>query len=274
MAEFPEGAPCWADAMFTDVEAAKTFYADVLGWTFGESSSEYGNYTQAYSDGKAVAAVVPPMPGADAPSQWCLYLASRDAAATAEKVKAAGGELLMEPMQVGTFGTMLIAKEPSGAVFGVWQPGEHKGFEKTGEPGSYAWAEVFTREPDKADGFLPKVFPYGVRRIEPGKDPEADAMDFKLFTLGGSAHENAVLGRMSMGEEFPPEIPSYVQVYFAVPDCDEAVAKTRKHGGTLHFGPMDSPFGRFAAVTDPQGAAFAVIDVTTTVGEMPELSDA
>lgn len=276
MAEFPEGAPCWADAMFTDVEAAKTFYADVLGWTFGESSSAYGNYTQAYSDGKAVAAVVPPMPGADAPSQWCLYLASSDAAATAEKVKAAGGELLMEPMQVGTFGTMLIAKEPSGAVFGVWQPGEHRGFEKIGEPGSYAWAEVFSRDPDKPDGFLPKVFPYGVQRMEPGEgeDPEAGDMDFKLFTLGGAGFENAVLGRMAMGGDFPPEIPSYVQVYFAVPDCDEAVAKTRKHGGTLHFGPMDSPFGRFAAVADPQGAAFAVIDLTTTVGEMPTLSDA
>lgn len=67
MSEFPEGAPCWVDAMFTDVEAAKEFYGDVLGWTFGEASSEYGNYTQAYSGGKAVAAVVPPMPGATHP---------------------------------------------------------------------------------------------------------------------------------------------------------------------------------------------------------------
>ncbi|MEU9713662.1 VOC family protein [Streptomyces sp. NPDC047976] len=267
MAEFPEGAPCWVDAMFSDVEGAKEFYGDVLGWTFGEASSEYGNYTQAYSDGKAVAAVVPPMPGGDAPSQWCLYFASSDAAATAEKIKAAGGTLMMEPMQVGAFGTMAIAKEPSGAVFGVWQPGEHKGFEKLGESGAYAWAEVFTREPEKADGFLSQVFPYESQQMDPGDDPEAAGMDFKVFSVGGP--QNPVLGRMRMGEEFPPEIPSYVQVYFAVPDCDEAVAKTRKHGGQLHFGPMDSPFGRFAAVTDPQGAAFAVIDLSTTVGEMP-----
>ncbi|GGZ20256.1 hydrolase [Streptomyces avidinii] len=255
------------DAMFADVEGAKAFYADVLGWTFGEASSEYGNYTQAYSGGKAVAAVVPPMPGADAPSQWCLYFASPDAAATAEKVTANGGEVLMGPMQVGTFGTMLIAKEPSGAVFGVWQPGEHKGFEKMGEAGSYAWAEVFTREPAKADGFLPKVFPYGAQQMDAGDDPEAAGMDFKVFSVGGSG--NPVLGRMKMGDEFPPEIPSYIQIYFGVPDCDEAVSKTQKHGGKLHFGPMDSPFGRFAAVTDPQGAAFAVIDMSTTVGEMP-----
>ncbi|MGP3687472.1 VOC family protein [Streptomyces sp. IBSNAI002] len=268
MGEFTEGAPCWVDAMFADVEAAKTFYADVLGWTFGEASSEYGNYTQAYSDGKAVAAVVPPMPGADAPSQWCLYLHSPDAAATAEKVTSNGGEVLMGPMQVGSFGSMLIAKEPSGAVFGVWQPGDHKGFEKTGEAGAYAWAEVFTREPDKPDAFLPAVFPYSTQEMDAGDDPEAAGMDFKVYSVGGP--ENPVLGRMKMGDEFPPEVPSYIQVYFGVPNCDEAIEKAKKHGGQLHFGPMDSPFGRFAALTDQQGAAFAVIDMSTTVGEMPD----
>jgi predicted enzyme related to lactoylglutathione lyase len=35
---------------------------------------------------------------------------------------------------------------------------------------------------------------------------------------------------------------------------------------------MDTPFGRFAAVTDPQGAAFSVIDLSTTEGEMPDLT--
>ncbi|MEU7552932.1 VOC family protein [Streptomyces sp. NPDC044571] len=272
MAEFPEGAPCWVDAMFKDVEGAKSFYGEVLGWTFGDASSEYGNYTQAYSDGKAVAAVVPPMPGGDAPSQWCLYFASPDAEATAEKIKSAGGQLMMEPMQVGSFGTMVLAKEPSGAVFGVWQPGEHRGFEKTGEPGAYAWAEVFTRDPEKADAFLKEVFPYGVQRMEPGDDPEAAGMDYKIYSVGGP--QNPVLGRMRMGDEFPPEIPPYIQVFFAVPDCDDAVATAQSRGGTLHFGPMDSPFGRFAALTDQQGAAFAVIDMGKTTGEMPKMTDA
>lgn len=270
MTEYPEGAPCWVDAMFTDIEGAKSFYADVLGWTFGEASSEFGNYTEAYADGKAVAAVVPPMPGQDAPSAWCLYFASPDVAATAEKIKAAGGDLVMAPMQVGTFGSMAIAKEPSGAVFGVWQPGDHQGFEKFAEPGAYCWAEVFTREAGKADAFLEKVFPYTSHQVDMGDTPEAAGMDFKVFSLGGS--ESPVLGRMTMGDEFPPEIPSYIQVYFVVPDCDAAVARTTELGGTLHFGPMDSPFGRFAAVTDPQGAAFALIDTTTTVGEKPDFT--
>ncbi|OEJ43348.1 hydrolase [Streptomyces agglomeratus] len=264
MAVQPEGTPCWADAMFTDVEGAKSFYGDVLGWTFGESSSEFGNYTQAYSDGKAVAAVVPPMPGQDSPSAWCLYLASPDVTATAQKIRDNGGEVLMEPMQVGDFGSMLIAKDPSGAAFGVWQAGTHEGFEKRGEPGAYAWAEVFTRDPEKSDAFFPAVFPYSVQRMED------DAMDFKVFNVG----DDSVLGRMTMTEEFPPEIPPYIQVYFTVEDCDAAVSKATARGGALHFGPMDSPFGRFAALTDPQGAAFAVIDMKTTKGEMPKMTAA
>jgi predicted enzyme related to lactoylglutathione lyase len=266
MTEFPEGAPCWADAMFSDMEGAKSFYHDVLGWTFGESASQYGGYTQAFSDGKAAAAVVPPMPGAEGQSAWCLYLASRDAAATAEKVKAAGGEVLMEPMQVGEFGTMALAKEPSGAVFGIWQPQQHKGFEKRGEPGAYAWAEFFTRDPDTTDAFLRKVFPYGAQKMAD------ERVDFKVFSIGDTS--NPVLGRMRMGDDFPPAMTSYVNVYFAVDDCDAAIKKASDHGAKLQFGPMDSPFGRFAALTDPQGANFSVIDMTKTEGEMPRMEDA
>ncbi|KOV64201.1 VOC family protein [Streptomyces sp. MMG1121] len=263
MAVQPEGTPCWADAMFSDVEGAKRFYGDVLGWTFGESSSEYGNYTQAYVDGKAVAAVVPPMPGQEGQSQWCLYFASPDAAATAQKIRDNGGEVLMEPMQVGDFGTMCLAREPSGAVFGVWQGGSHEGFEATATPGAYCWAEVFTREPEKADTFLSAVFPYGMKQMED------HAIDFRLFQVG----ENTVLGRMKMTDDFPPEVPSYINVYFNVDDCDQAVERAVKLGGVLRFGPMSSPFGRFAALSDPQGANFSVIDTTTTEGEMPSVKD-
>ncbi|WP_370081600.1 VOC family protein [Streptacidiphilus sp. MAP12-16] len=270
MTEFPEGAPCWADAMFKDVEGAKAFYGEVLGWTFGDAVSEFGNYTQAYSGGKAVAAVVPPMPGADEPaSQWTLYFASPDVAATAEKIKAAGGAVLMEPMQVGTFGSMAIATEPTGAVFGVWQPGDHKGFEKVGEVGSYCWAELATREPSKADAFLTKVFPYSSQEMETGGDPAAAEMDYKAFSLAGA--ENPVLGRMKTGADLEPQTPSHIRVYFSVDDCDEAVAKAKKLGGEVHGGPMDSPFGRFAALTDQQGAAFMVIDTARAVGEMPKM---
>ncbi|MFE6779845.1 VOC family protein [Streptomyces sp. NPDC057702] len=263
MTAYPEGTPCWADAMFADLDGAKRFYGDVLGWTFGERATEFGAYTQAYADGQAVAAVVPPMPGDPAHSAWCLYFASDDAEATAATIREHGGEVVMGPMRVGDFGTMVLARDPAGVAFGVWQAGRHEGFERRGEPGAFCWAEVFTRQPERSDAFFGAVFPYRAQRVDD------DQMDFRVLSLDAGP----VLGRMGMGEDFPAEVPAHIQVYFAVDDCDAAVARATASGGQAHFGPQDTPFGRFAALVDPQGAAFAVIDVHTTVGEMPRMTD-
>ncbi|MEU6476793.1 VOC family protein [Streptomyces sp. NPDC047017] len=258
-----EGTPCWADAMFTDVERAEALYADVLGWTFGASAAEYGNYVLARADGSAVAAVVPPAPGQQGPAQWCLHLASPDAAATAARVRDHGGEVLMQPMRVGDFGTMCLAREPGGAVFGVWQGDTHEGFEATAVPGAYCWAEIRTREPERTDAFFTAVFDYTVRGIEGGMN------GFRVYDLGG----RTVLGRMRMTDDLPPETPSYIEVYFTVADCDAAVAAAGRHGSAVRYGPADSPFGRWAALTDPQGARFSVIDITTARGEKPQAED-
>lgn len=263
MAAESEGTPCWADATFGDIEGAKRFYGELLGWDYGDSLPEFGNYTQAYVDGKAVAALMPPVPGQEMPAAWTLYLASPDAAATAAKIREHGGEVLVEPMQVGEFGTMVLARDPGGTAFGVWQAGSHEGFGARTVPGAYNWAEVFTREPEKADAFFPAVFGYGVKRMED------DAVDFALYDLGA----DPVLGRMRMTEDFPPEVPPYLNVYFTVADCDAAVEKAKALGAQLRFGPLTIPFGRFAALTDPQGAPFSLIDNTTTGGEMPKLAD-
>ncbi|MFF3326773.1 VOC family protein [Streptomyces sp. NPDC002889] len=260
MAALPEGTPCWADAMFPDVEAAKSFYGELLGWTFDEGSTEFGGYTQARSDGKAVAAVVPRMPGMDTAPAWNLYFATSDISATARRIADNGGALLMDPMPVADFGTMVTAEDPSGVYFSVWQAGSHEGFEKIGELGAYCWAEVTTRDVEKADHFFPAVFPYTVKRM---KD---ESVDYRLWYID----EAPVAGRFKMTADFPHEMHPFVNVYFGVEDCDAAIATVGRLGGEVHHGPKDSPFGRWASVSDPQGAVFSVIDIKTTAGDMPE----
>ncbi|MEU6673657.1 VOC family protein [Streptomyces sp. NPDC046925] len=259
MSAYPEGTPCWADAMFPDVEAAKSFYGELLGWTFDSGSDEFGGYAQARSDGRAVAAVVPQMQGVEGPAAWNLYFASPDAAATAAKIRDHGGTLAVEPMRVGEFGTMVTAQEPGGAYFSVWQAGAHEGFEKVGEPGAYCWAELTTRDPAAADAFLPSVFPFEMRTMD------VDDVDYGVFQVGG----RPVLGRLKMTADFPADLPPFLNVHFAVDNCDAAIVTVTKLGGRLLSGPMDSPFGRFATVADQQDAAFSIVDLSTTEGEMP-----
>lgn len=101
------------------------------------------------------------------------------------------------------------------------------------------------------------------------KRVEDDEIDFTLYDLGA----DPVLGRMKMTEDFPPEVPPFLNVYFTVADCDAAVEKAKALGAQLRFGPLTIPFGRFASLTDPQGAPFSLIDGTTTGGEMPKVTD-
>ncbi|WP_340560223.1 VOC family protein [Streptomyces sp. GSL17-111] len=247
----PEGVPCWADMMVADLDAAEHFYGELLDWTFVDGGDALGNYTEARSDGAAVAALAPLLPGQeDWPTTWTLYFSSRDADATAERVRAGGGAVVMGPTSIFDIGRMCVARDPGGAVFGAWQAGRHPGFGKRGVPGAFAWAEVRTGEPEEADAFYPAVFPFTARPL-----PQAGG-----DVAGWEADGELVAARRRTTADRPAEPPAYVDVHFGVRDCDEAVAVVERLGGDVRAGPADSPFGRVAAVVDPWGSPFSVID--------------
>ncbi len=63
-----------------------------------------------------------------------------------------------------------------------------------------------------------------------------------------------------MGSDMPLEAPPHWQVYFLVPDLDAAIETTKSAGGNLLFGPQEVPVAKLAVLTDPQGAAFALME--------------
>ncbi|MEU4210138.1 VOC family protein [Streptomyces sp. NPDC026206] len=255
---FPEGAPCWADVMLSDVAAGKRFYGEILGWTFEDAGGEYGHYTQAFHGGKNVAALAP-KPDGRMPTAWSVYFASRDAAATGDRIRAAHGQIIMGPMAIGGFGTMLMAADPGGAVFGVWEAGSHKGFEKRGEPGAYGWTEAYTWDAKAIDPFYEEVFGFATHDLS-----DEAGIEFAVWTPAGApaTPENAVAGRAVMDDRFPREMPAHFLVYFVVEDCDAVVRAVQRLHGRIRWEPQDTPYGRFALLADDQGADFAVIDVS------------
>jgi predicted enzyme related to lactoylglutathione lyase len=57
----------------------------------------------------------------------------------------------------------------------------------------------------------------------------------------------------------PAEVPSYWMVYFNVDNVDKAFKKVTDAGGKEMLAPQDMPGGRFAIVSDPQGASFGLL---------------
>ncbi|MDT7725281.1 MAG: uncharacterized protein QOI21_1857 [Actinomycetota bacterium] len=247
---WPDGTPCWVDVMVPDRKRAMDFYGALFGWNFEEGTEDTGFYTLASVDGRMVAGLMQLMPGQEGmPPSWTTYLATSDLDKTVEAVTEAGGKILAPPMDVMTQGRMAVAEDPVGAMFGLWQAGDHPGFQLANAPGAVTWNEGMSRDFDAAKDFYTKVFGYGV------DDMSAQGFSYATIAVGG----NVVGGIGSMPEEIPSEVPAHWSTYFAVPDTDAAVAKIVELGGTSLMPASDSPYGRQAAVTDNQGAPFRVI---------------
>jgi predicted enzyme related to lactoylglutathione lyase len=251
---WPAGTPCWADLSVPDVPAAVAFYSAVLGWSFTEPDDEFGGYVIGSVRGAAAGGVGPQQtPGQ--PAAWTLYLASDDVDATAKAVTAAGGHVLLEPGDVGPLGRMVIAADPSGAAFGVWQAGTHIGAGIVNEPGGITWEDLRSTDPDAARAFYTTVFGYSTEGLEMA------GPDYTTF----SAHPGeAPLGGMGGMMGAPDGTPSHWLVYFGVADVGAAVRAAEDAGGRVLAPPFDTPFGQMAVLADPAGAVFHVSDPSAT----------
>lgn len=244
---YAPGTPSWVDLTTSDPDAAGAFYGALLGWDVLDPGPQFGGYRRLLRQGHAAAGLMGAQEGM--PTVWTTYVATADAGATAEAVRAGGGSVLVEPMPVHDLGTMAVFLDPSGAAFGAWQAGTFAGAEVVNEPGALVWNELATRDPQGAAAFYGAVFGWTARTEDMG------GTAYTTFELDG----RPVGGMMEIGADWPPEVPSYWAVYFAVEDCDAAVAQATGDGATLLVPPRDIPVGRFAVLTDPQGAPFSLI---------------
>lgn len=230
---YAEGVPCWVDAQLPDVDAGKRFYGDLFGWDFEEA---YGSSVWARLEGAPVAALAHKTDGR-MPTVWTVYFATPDAQKTVRRIRSAGGQVVMGPLPVGGAGTGVLAADPEGAVFGLWQPAGHPGFGVRHKPGSFAWAQLYARDTEAANTFYGHLFHEAL--FGEGAEPD--------------------FGRAPVGDVFPEVMPPHFLVHFGVADCESALGAVSRLGGRVQAGPFTASYGIVAVVTDNQGASFALL---------------
>lgn len=260
---YEPGTPSWVDYMAADLETAKSFYGTLFGWDLDDQFDPDGNhiYTNARKDGKSVAglfACPEELAGQGVPPMWNTYVAVADADAAAGAVTSAGGSVTMAPMDVMDQGRMATFLDPTGAAFGVWQAGRHKGAEVVNEPGSLVWNELVTPDITSASEFYARVFSWQAADSPMGTD------EYTVFHLEGTTPEQAIAGGMAPPM---PQIPTHWGVYFGVQDTDATLEAATGAGARLMGEAQDSPFGRIAHLLDPQGGSFAIIGLGTGNGD-------
>jgi uncharacterized protein len=238
------GTPSWVDLSSPDVDASAKFYGDLFGWTADPGQPEFGGYRMLRNNGKLVAGLGPIMnPGQ--PPAWMTYVSVDDAKATSEKARQAGGQVLVEPMEIGEAGSMAVLQDPTGAVVGLWQPNDMKGAEVFNTPVSLTWNELATGDTEAAKRFYSTVF---------GWDPQTNGEGAQAYTewkLNGKS----IGGMMQM----PPGGPTYWLSYFTVADADATVNRAKELGAKVQVPQTQIPQGTFAVLSDPTGAGFAVM---------------
>lgn len=249
---YAPGTPCWIDLGTPDQDAAAEFYGGLFGWSVeeDENAEQTGGYRVAMLRGKGIGGVMKLMEEGQPPA-WSTYIAVDDVDATVAKAQEAGGSVIAEPMDVLDYGRMAFLADPSGAVLGLWKAGRNIGAGLVNEPGALSWNELNTRDPEAAKAFYGAVFGWDFEDNDMG-----EMGTYTSLKLG----EQVVGGMLNMAERgVPEEIPAHWLVYFAVDDTDATIAQAREAGGNVMVEPMDTPAGRLAILTDPFGAALAVI---------------
>ena len=248
------GTPSWVDLATNDVEGALDFYAAVLGWEYERDPTGEINYVMAVVDGHPAAGVFdmpPEMCNEGVPPCWNVYITVADADEFAEQVIAAGGAVMGPAIDVpepgpDAAGRMVIAADPTGAVFCTWEPLAAIGAGIVNAPGAFTWAETFTTGVDAAAAFYCELFGW-----------EASSWDElgpsgRIFTLGGEPIA-------SISGEPPPGVPPHWKVSFGAADVDAACKAATANGGIVLMPPNDWGPGRVATVADPAGAVFDLV---------------
>lgn len=216
-----QGAPCWVNLMVADLDVARAFYGEVLGWRFRSSSLDE-HFLVATAEGDPVAGIATRRPGLAPASVWTPYFAVRDADATAARIRERGATVAVGPMALGD-GRVGLAADRDGATFGFWE-----GY-------TLAWSPGEGRAPTRLDLQTRDVFDAAVFYGEVlgwAGEEDIDVIyrdDHVLVKL----RDRAILSLRGGGVQTSPLAhlrPRWL-VNFAVDDVERAVSAAMSAGG-------------------------------------------
>lgn len=114
------GAMTWNELATRDIEAAKAFYSELIGWDFNVTESEQMTYHEIRNDGRSNGGMLQMDERwpAEIPAHWMVYFNVEDCDATVQTIEENGGTVSVPPtaIQVGRFS---VVQDPQGGIFTV-----------------------------------------------------------------------------------------------------------------------------------------------------------
>lgn len=101
----------------TDLNSAKEFYGELLGWSFTETKTICGNpYLVIHKEGTMLGGMMLKDGNVsdDVVPCWDPYITVDDVEASAERVEKLGGEVVLPPTDIPKVGRFCVIRDPQG----------------------------------------------------------------------------------------------------------------------------------------------------------------
>ncbi|MDA2934473.1 VOC family protein [Acidobacteria bacterium AH-259-D05] len=241
----------WHELLTTDLDAAKEFYTQLIGWGTKqwEGSDPYTMWMNQDTPVGGVVTLSEEELKEGVPPHWLAFLGAPDIDSVKVQVEGLGGRILVEPTEVPDAGRFSIMADPQGALFAVFAPTWEVPSHGELGVGDFSWHELATIDHAAAFDFYSAIFSW--RRTE-----SMDMSEMGLYQMYGK--EDTTYGGIYNKSAQQPGPPNWL-LYVQVEDVDRSAEKVVQLGGSVVNGPMEVPGGdRIAQCVDPQGAAFAL----------------
>ncbi len=244
-----QGIFCWHDLSTSDVEGAKAFYGELLGWTAEAMDMEGTMYTILRNAWEQVGGVMPLPEGAPYPPHWMPYVTVEACDAALEQLKALGGSVYFGPEDIPNVGRFAMVADDQGVGFAVVSlhddPQARVGDYRHGE---FCWYTLATRDVAKAQAFYGALVGWSAVETDMAGPPQL------IFTRGGAPTASLL---PVVGDAMPPHWGVSVCVEGVEPLLETAV----RLGGAVLMPPMSvGPLGRVAVISDPAGAVISLFE--------------
>jgi uncharacterized protein len=246
----------WYELLTTDMEGARTFYADVIGWGTQDASAPGNPYTFLRIGQAPVAGMMnlPEEVKRRGGSQcWIGYVAVDDVDESVARVRQLGGSVYLPPTDVPDVSRVAVVTDAQRTTIALvkWlTPPEQPSAE--GKLGCVIWHELLASDREKAFAFYRALFGW-----QDGGTETNSGYDYQVVSVGGQA-----FGGMTVKPAIV-KLPFWL-FYFVVGDIDAAVERVKVCGGFVLEGPLQVPGGWIVRCEDPQGAMFALTGPRST----------
>lgn len=114
------GVFSWNELMTSNVEAAKAFYGELLGWTLQDIKVGDMTYTMVNEGEKEVGGMMTiPADAEGMPIAWGSYVTVDDVDARTARVESLGGKVCVPPQDIPDIGRYSVIADQQGAMLGL-----------------------------------------------------------------------------------------------------------------------------------------------------------